>query len=184
MGSLAVALARLEAFVRASDAGFITITAGLDLFYQSTSSADATELKRLFREAGGVKKALKRSTGLTFEDNEQNKGLSRIIMTGSAQAKAKQKWKATRVDGATCEGGSAGGGNADRPADQRAPPCKFFAQGACSFGDRCRFRHDRTSSSAQSSASDPRWPPATQLKCNAEVVKLKRKADGARAATA
>lgn len=70
---------------------------------------------------------------------------------------------------------------------QRAPPCKYFAQGACSFGDRCRFRHDRTSSSAQSSARPargPRQPPATQLKCTAEVVKLKRNADGARAATA
>jgi hypothetical protein len=105
----------------------------------------------------------------------------------AGQAKAKYKWKAMKVGGAnaTRESGSGGGGITDGPADQRAQSCKFFAQGACSFGNRCRFRHDRTSSSAQSSvrsASGPRQPPATQLKCTADVVKLKRKADGARAA--
>ena len=89
------------------------------------------------------------------------------------------------------QGGGDDGGSAERPADQRAPTCKFFAQGACQFGDRCRFRHDPMSSSAQSSAqsstrsaSGPRQLPTTQLKCTAEVVKLKRKADGAPAATA
>ena len=110
----------------------------------------------------------------------------------AGQGQDKYKWKATKVDGATSERGSGDdGGSAERPADQRAPPCKFFAQGACQFGDRCRFRHDRTSSSAQSSAQSstrsaggPRQQPTTQLKCTAEVVKLKRKADGARAATA
>ena len=62
-----------------------------------------------------------------------------------------------------------------RSHEQRAPPCVHFAKGSCKYGERCRFRHDCTSSQPAAPPSSARRPPATQLKCTAEVVAIKQK---------
>ena len=76
--------------------------------------------------------------------------------------------------------GSTGGATArtagpPRSHEQRAPPCVHFAKGSCKYGERCRFRHDCTSSQPAAPPSSARRPPATQLKCTAEVVAIKQK---------
>ena len=76
--------------------------------------------------------------------------------------------------------GSTGGATArtagpPRSHEQRAPPCVHFAKGSCKYGERCRFRHDCTSSQPAAPPSSARRTPATQLKCTAEVVAIKQK---------
>ncbi|KAL1523714.1 hypothetical protein AB1Y20_018644 [Prymnesium parvum] len=62
-----------------------------------------------------------------------------------------------------------------RSHEQSTPLCKNFAQGACAYGERCRFRHDHASSKPAVPPGSARRPPATQLKCTAEVVAIKQK---------
>lgn len=76
--------------------------------------------------------------------------------------------------------GSTGGATArtagpPRSHEQRAPLCIHFAKGSCAYGERCRFDHDRASSQPAAPPSSARRPPATQLKCTAEVVAIKQK---------
>jgi hypothetical protein len=41
--------------------------------------------------------------------------------------------------------GTSFGGNFAAPGGTKKPPCKFFAQGSCRYGENCRFSHDSQS---------------------------------------
>ena len=72
-----------------------------------------------------------------------------------------------RHDSSGAKGGST---SAEVARGDVAPVCRFFLNGSCRFGDRCRFRHERDSGSGSgdnkgvagaSSSSRNRAPPSS-----------------------